>query len=337
MIPYVHVPDLTLGSTPLVIAGVRVWPFPLHPFGLLVATGVLVGSWFAVRRARRMGYDVERLNSFITWMLVFGFVLSHMIDEVFYHPDEIRRRWWSLFMVWEGLSSFGGFIGALVGVLAWKYFTWDEVLRVGPVAIHFFKKRVRPMPILPFCDLIVSVFPVGWIFGRTGCSVVHDHPGMLAPATELLAVAYPKPRETPHGISLGPIDLWWGHAPRYDLGLLELMFTVILTAFLAMTWGRRVPVGTYVAVVAMAYAPVRLVMDFLRIPETDGHGADLRYGTLTFAQWCCIALFLYGLVMVRVAVRHGANYARGIDLAAPLRKRMTLPPPEPVSLATGGP
>src|SRR4051812_5277117 len=120
MIPYIHVPDLQIGSSPIIFHGIKFWPIALHPFGLLVATGVLVGSSLATRRARLKGYDLDKLNSFITWMLVAGFVLSHMIDEVFYHPKEIVARPWSLFMVWEGLSSFGGFIGALVGIFLWK-------------------------------------------------------------------------------------------------------------------------------------------------------------------------------------------------------------------------
>ena len=40
MIPYIHVPDLHVG------------PLPLHPFGILVATGVLIGTALATRRAR---------------------------------------------------------------------------------------------------------------------------------------------------------------------------------------------------------------------------------------------------------------------------------------------
>ena len=60
MVPYIHVPDLHIG------------PLPLHPFGILVATGVLVGTSITTRRARKLGYDVVQLNSFITWMLVVG-------------------------------------------------------------------------------------------------------------------------------------------------------------------------------------------------------------------------------------------------------------------------
>jgi phosphatidylglycerol:prolipoprotein diacylglycerol transferase len=95
------------------------------------------------------------------------------------------------------------------------------------------------------------------------------------------------------------------------------MFTVLLSAVLVSTWWRKLPLGTYAVVVPLAYAPVRFVMDFYRILEGDGVGADLRYGSLTFAQWCCIALLVFGVAM---AARVRAWHKQGLDLAAPVRQ-----------------
>jgi phosphatidylglycerol:prolipoprotein diacylglycerol transferase len=284
MIPYIHIPDVHIG------------PLTLHPFGLLVATGVIVGTALATRRARRLGVDLDRLNSFITWMLAGGFIGGHVLDEIFYHPSEIARRWYVLLMLWEGLSSFGGFTGGLIGVILWKYF---EILPNWSI-----RRRLHPQPILPFCDLILAVFPVAWIFGRSGCSSVHDHPGLLLhdakdPLHGLLAVAYPGPGDS---VPADKFLLLNGHAPRFDLGLLELMFTCILAFAFALTWHKKLATGTYVVVASLAYAPVRFAMDFLRITiEEDPHNADLRYGygviQLTPAQWEAVALFFFGIVM----------------------------------------
>jgi phosphatidylglycerol:prolipoprotein diacylglycerol transferase len=70
---------------------------------------------------------------------------------------------------------------------------------------------------------------------------------------------------------------------------------------------------------ALAYAPVRFAMDFLRIPESDG--GDTRYAGLTPAQYGCVALFLYGIAMIFVVRR---LQARGVDVAA----AVMAPPPE---------
>ncbi|HEY2513629.1 MAG TPA: prolipoprotein diacylglyceryl transferase family protein [Polyangiaceae bacterium] len=295
MIPYIHIPDLPSPPFgPYNVAGREIGPFALHPFGLLVATGVIIGTYLATNRARRLGLDLDKLNSFITWMLLCGFVGGHVLDEIFYHPDEIARRWWSLLMLHEGLSSFGGFTGALIGVVLWKYF---EKLPDGP-----FRRRPKAQSILPFCDVILAVFPVAWIFGRSGCSSVHDHPGALLrsvhdPLHGLLAVDYPARGEF---VAPDKFALFHGSAPRFDLGLLELLFTIVLAGLIALTWRKKLPTGTYVAVTSLAYAPVRFAMDYLRVPEGDRDfpgSADLRYAGLTPAQWECLALFLFGLAM----------------------------------------
>lgn len=325
MIPYIHVSDLPIG--PFKIGPLTIPSFALHPFGLLVATGVIIGTWLAVRRARARALDVDQLNSFITWMLVAGFLGGHMLDQIFYHPDKLLTDPLSFFKIWTGLSSFGGFIGGLIGVVLWKYFEaipvmikrGDKLVAVktplGTLAKYI--RRAKPMPILPFCDLILSVFPVAWVFGRSGCSVVHDHPGMKATADTLLAVAYPAdriPTAATRILSFGPtltlpsshpnaapvtqalIELHRGPSPRFDLGLLEMMFTVLIAVAFALTWRRKLTTGSYVAAVALAYAPVRFAMDFLRI--RDESEADPRYFFLTPAQWACVGLFALGIAMV---------------------------------------
>jgi phosphatidylglycerol:prolipoprotein diacylglycerol transferase len=364
MVPYIHIPDLGF----------------IHPFGLLVATGVIIGTWLATRRARKIGFDVDRLNSFITWMLLCGFAGGHMLDEIFYHPKELVKDPIKLIRLWDGLSSFGGFAGALIGILLWKFYEAHKVrelktksqplalviglavagalygfltktelldsvlgdrallgragisLVVGysirqallddGIPIYRIIRREKPVSILAFADLILSVFPVAWIFGRSGCASVHDHPGALAPKGAFLAVEYVRgmPADASADMvarsftgpksNLGPIEFLHGDLPRWDLGFLELVFTIVLAAAFALTWRRRVPTGTYVVATALCYAPVRFAMDYLRI--TDGVNADPRYGTLTPAQWSCVALFTFGIAMIFVIRR---NLARGLDPA----------------------
>ncbi|HEX4515144.1 MAG TPA: methyltransferase domain-containing protein, partial [Polyangiaceae bacterium] len=160
-------------------------------------------------------------------------------------------------------------------------------------------------------------------FGRMGCSSVHDHPGALAVKGAFLSVQYPAgfPADASpeyvakafHGArsSYGFIEFLHGETSRYDLGLLEMLFTVCLASLLALTWNKKVRVGTYIVATALTYGPVRFVMDYLRI--TEGVNADPRYGGFTPAQWCCLALTAFGLAMLALVFR---NRARGFDPAS---------------------
>lgn len=220
MIPYVELPAISLG------------PLTVHPFGFLAVTAVVVGTKLAQWRARRLGVDETTLNELIGWVLVGGMAGAHVFERVLYQPSDLIEQPWSLLYFWDGLSSMGGFAGAIVGGLLWKQF------------------RGAVSSLLPLADIIVSVLPVAWIFARAGCAVVHDHPGIPTSTDNWLAVAYP------------------GGA-RYDLGLLEMLLAVTLSVAVVSNWRRRRPVGWYVATVSLVYATVRFALDFLRTVESD--------------------------------------------------------------------
>lgn len=280
MIPYLHVNPLKVG------------PLPLQPFGMLVALGVLIGVSLAVRRARRLGLDVAQLQGMLTWILVPGFIGGHVFDALLYHPREVLERPWMLLALWDGLSSFGGFTGAVIGLAVWKYYDARPWRRVGRLLeLPRLRRRERPRRVLPFADVVLAVFPVAWIFGRAGCAVVHDHPGARAPHDSPLAVAYgPGPID-----DFGWFELRHGTTPRYDLGLLEMLLTILLAAAFALTWRRGGASGWYAVAACVLYAPMRFALDFLRVSAAEG--GDLRYAGLTPAQWACLALFLFGVAL----------------------------------------
>jgi phosphatidylglycerol:prolipoprotein diacylglycerol transferase len=279
-IPYVQIPELVLIPKG-VLGGFPPAAFSIKPFGTLVAIGVYVGSFLATRQGKRLGLDDRVLTSFIAWVVGFGFLGGHMLDVIFYYPGQVLRDPLSLFRIWEGLSSFGGFTGALIGGFLWKWRYKADVL--------------------PYADVIASGFPAAWVFGRSGCSVAHDHPGL--PSNLWIAVQYPG-------------------GGRFDLGLYEMLLTIPLA--LAFLWLRRKPRpwGFYCGAMAIAYAPVRFALDFLRVdrPIVESNGliaaVDPRYAGLTPAQWACLGLLLMGLYFF-VRALHNAGTAAAFAPPAP--------------------
>lgn len=248
-------------------------PPSIKPFGTLVALGVYIGSVVAMRHARQRGLDPKKMNEFIFWVVGLGFVGGHMLDAIFYHPARVARDPLYLFMLWDGLSSYGGFIGALTGALLWR--------------------RSRRESILKYCEVVNSAFPLAWVFGRAGCATVHDHPGRLSDAW--FAVKYPA-----SGLGLGN----QGFVGRFDLGLYECLLSIPLAVAFWILWRRKPvrPLGFYTGIMCTAYAPVRFFLDFLREHEKNGvTGGDPRYFGLTPAQWACFGLLALGIYFLRMA------------------------------------
>jgi phosphatidylglycerol---prolipoprotein diacylglyceryl transferase len=288
MIPAVEVYPLHIG------------PVPIQPFGFLVCLGLVAGYQVARRRAPLCGVPRADLDSFVWWMLAPAFVMGHVLDEIFYHPDALSQPW-TLLAIWDGQSSYGGFVGAVAGGVLWSF-----VERTP--GVPFVRLRAERRPMLAVSDLVASVFPLGWMFGRAGCALVHDHLGV--PATSALAVEFGAGPVTSYGL----FAVHHGEAPRYDLGLLELFCTIAMAAVFAVMWRKKRPVGSYLVALCLAYPPVRFVLDFWRLGSDEG--GDERYLRLTPAQWACFAFFLLG-VWLWTRVRASARTGRGPSDALP--------------------
>ncbi len=273
------IPFIELGEIPIIPALSITDSFPpvpisVKPFGTLVALGAYIGSYLAVRQARRVGLDPKAMISFVFWIACGGFLLGHALDTIFYYPGKVLTDPLSLIRLWEGLSSFGGFAGAIVGMLLWR---WRYGIRA-----------------LPYSDVVASSFPVAWVFGRAGCTLAHDHPGMRSDLW--IAVQYPD-------------------GGRFDLGLYEMLLTLpIAAAFLVLRRKPR-PWGFYLGVMLLAYTPGRFALDFLRSREPVAlteyvASNDPRYAGLTPAQWASFLLLAAGAwILWRTLERAGTPEA----------------------------
>jgi len=250
-LPYFTIPDGHIG------------PIPLHPFGVLVATGIMVGHRIATKRAEALGLSAEKFESLVFWTVATGIVLSHVLDAIFYHPQQVAENPLYLFKIWAGLSSFGGFFGAAVGFLVY--------LRNNPDVDGW-----------RAADAIGYGLPVGWLFGRAGCATVHDHPGR--PSTHWLAVDFP---------ANGARHFEFPPGPRFDLGVLELLLTPILILTVILVARRTMKRGAVIGALCTVYPFLRFPLDFLR--ETDTNGGDVRYFGLTPGHFASVGCLLIGL------------------------------------------
>lgn len=233
----------------------------IHPFGVLVALGVVIGAKLAERRGAALGIRPTVVGHCAAFVLIPAFVMAHVFDAIFYHPDVVLERPAFVLEIWNGLSSFGGFLGACMGALYWSH--------------------TRQVPLRLIADPLAYAFPFGWLFGRLGCFGVHDHPGRVTM------------------FFLGVEDYQVGFPPwqvRHDLGLYEVLFCLaVIPLFLYLGRSPR-PTGLFLALLPILYAPVRFGLDFLR--ATDVEMPDTRYFGLTPGHYSAILLLAAGLAVL---------------------------------------
>jgi phosphatidylglycerol:prolipoprotein diacylglycerol transferase len=239
VIPYFPIPAISLPG------GLRI-----TVFAVLACLGVVAGCRLAMRRASEAGLPPRELRGALIWVLSAGFLGAHLAAILLYAPAWLAKDHLMLLKIWRGMSSFGGFAGALAG------------------AFFYFRRRRRPW--IAEADILVEALVTGWIFGRLGCALVHDHIG--SGTSFLLGIKFRS------GI-------------YHDLGLYEFLYTLFVL-WPAVCLARRAQrPGLCAAAVSLLYAPVRFALDFLRI-------TDPRYMGLTPAQYGAIALAGFGACML---------------------------------------
>lgn len=250
MIPYLTLPGIQLG------------PVTIQAFGVFASLAVLFGLWYAYRVAEREMQAGQTLLRMAPWFLFSGFFGAHVASVVFYYPQALRDgHYWTLLDLTSGLSSYGG-------------------LFAGALGAYLFTRR-HGLPVLPWLDVLARGFSLAYVFGRAGCTVTHDHPGL--PSDFFLAVLYPARDGFPAG-------------PRHDLGWYELLVWIAIFAVFHWLSRRPRPNGFFIGLLIVGYAPVRFGLDFLRVN-------DLTYLGLTFAQWCCILVLPFGIwLLVKVSL-----------------------------------
>jgi len=144
--------------------------FAIPIFRTLVSVGILAGMWATRKRAGQLGIE-DSILPVMLWAVGVGLPFSHVFDVLTYHTAAFQANpliVFSLQHAWS-ISSYGGFLGALVTVALWT--------------------KYRDLPLLPYLDALAVGITVGFLFGRLGCFFVHDHIGRHTHF--FLSVAFP--------------------------------------------------------------------------------------------------------------------------------------------------
>ena len=195
----------------------------------------------------------------VLWMVACGLLGAHLVAVTLSDPRDIFQDPLVLIRLWEGLSSVGGIAGGILAGL------W--LMR---------RSGLNSSEIRAYLDLGCLRFPLCLDSGTGWLCSSHDHPGI-------------------------PTDGWWAvqypDGPRFDLGLLEFFFALVLAGLFQWLDRRPRSNGFYLGLFFVLYGPVRFFLDELRV-------GDAQYLGFTPAQYgCVVAVFLGGAVLARIS--HG--------------------------------
>jgi phosphatidylglycerol:prolipoprotein diacylglycerol transferase len=257
VIPYTTFPIISLG------------PLNLRTFGLMVALGVLLGSWVAAMYIERFGIPRDEVYRVATYMVLAGIVGSRLTWAAT-HTDQIHSPV-DVIAIWEGGIQFsGGFIFALL------------------VGLPFFKRwnRLQRWHVLDGYSLGLAL---GLAVGRIGCYSVGEHFGRTSDF--FLATRYDggDVRESNLGDQPLLVGTSFHNTALYEMLYMFLLFAILGgLVLLARRRGKELIPGTIAGIFILYYGIVRFLSDSLRVN-------DERIAGLTGAQWMCIVMIPAGL------------------------------------------
>ena len=263
---------------------------PLHTYGLLIATGFVVGIWLAQREGKRRGQDPEAIADLSFWILVAALVGARLYfilvnwNDYFGTGNFLAQtpmgRIPRVLAIWEGgLVFYGGFIGAVVA--AWVYL------------------RRHKMDFLATADTLIPGVAIGHFFGRLGCFSAGCCWGDVAQTRLPWSASFPPEslafqtfagRANPaeflaadhlHTLPLHPTQLYESFG---ELGLFALLVLVVRP--------RKAFHGQVLATWLLLYAILRSVVETFRGDVERGVVLGLGVGT-----WTSIVIFTIGAVL----------------------------------------
>jgi phosphatidylglycerol---prolipoprotein diacylglyceryl transferase len=234
-------------------------PLTIYAYGVLVASGLILGMGLAVKEAKRQDLDPQVILDLGFYVALAGIIGSRVFyvlqDFSFYFSNPLE-----IFKLWQGgLVFHGGLLCAL------------------PVGWFFLKRK--QLSFWPVFDLFAPSLAIGQAVGRIGCFFAGCCYG--APTSLPWAVTFSDPRTLAvPGIPLHPVQL-------YDaLGLLLI--------FLVLTAVRRHTrlAGELSCLYLVLHGTVRFVVEFFR----GDPRSMLWHDTISLPQTISLLLMLGGLL-----------------------------------------
>lgn len=244
--------------------------FGIRYYGLAYLAGFVAAAWLLHRywRAGRSPFPMSAITDLMTYIVVGTLVGGRLGYFVLYQPETLRSDPLGILRVWEGgMASHGGIVGVLIGMWLWA--------------------RKQKVHLFTVSDLVVTVAPVGLLFGRIANFINGELWGKIT--TFRWAVIFPQ--SAPLGTPIAQIP------PRHASQLYEAgLEGALLLAYLQWRFWRsnvtRDRPGQLGGEFLVVYAVVRVIGEIFREPD-----ASLLFG-VSRGIFYSLFMFIAGAVII---------------------------------------
>ncbi len=130
------------------IRSFSIGPLNIHLYGLIIATGMLLAAWYAMKRSSQFGLNEDQILDGVLWIVPFAILCARLYYCVFKWEDYADNPI-SILYIWQGgLAIYGGVLGAVLGIIVYC--------------------RIRKIKIGAVLDIVALGFLIGQAMGRWG-------------------------------------------------------------------------------------------------------------------------------------------------------------------------
>ena len=255
----------------------EIGPLALHWYGLLIVTGILLGTTVARYLAQRAGKDPDIIWDMMMVVVFFG-IVGARVYHVFSQPaggllgwDYYRTHPLEAFAIWQGgLGIYGAIAGGALGVVVFSAF--------------------RKLDVLTWLDFLAPAVAIGQSIGRWGNYINQE---LYGPPTDLpWGLAIDAGHRIPPFTDLAEYPASTRFHPTFLYESLATLALCLLLLWAADRWREQRRPGDLLLSYLLGYAIIRFFIEYLR-PDA------WTLGALATAQWIAIGL---GAVSVLVLV-----------------------------------
>ncbi len=246
--------------------------FAFHPYGLMIALGIIVGLAVAWWRKKVYGItenDLENLFILTVPLGIIGARIYHVLDKWSYYSQNL----WQILAVWNGgLGIYGGVLGGLVGL--------GIFLRIKNFTSRKRTCSEQALKILNLLDFLMPSLAIGQAIGRWGNFFNHE---VFGPPTNL-----------PWGwyipVNLRP-EMWKNYSFFQPTFAYESLW--VLTGFFILLFLERKKYhhGFLTGFYAVWYGSGRFFFEFLRFDTAEIWG-------IKTAQIISLLLIVFGFYLI---------------------------------------